>query len=183
MLPQFQSIGRDLFARGLVSSHGGNMSIRLGDRLIITKHGAMLGHLGEDDLVGIDLEESNSEASLASWDLPIHLAIYKKTQVSAVLHAHPPHAISLSLLEKEIVPEDVEGSFLLGKVPVVDPKGLKTEELASAVAVALAGHKVIMVSGHGSFAVGQGLEEALQRAFALEESSHVLVLLKAMKTR
>jgi len=45
ILSQFQTVGRDLFSQGLVSSHGGNLSIRLGDRLIITRRGSMLGNL------------------------------------------------------------------------------------------------------------------------------------------
>ncbi|HEX9976514.1 MAG TPA: hypothetical protein VGA82_04610 [Dehalococcoidales bacterium] len=40
MLEEFQRIGRDLFLSGLASSHGGNMSVRLGDRLIITRRGS-----------------------------------------------------------------------------------------------------------------------------------------------
>ena len=47
ILSQFQTVGRDLFTRGLVSSHSGNLSIRLGDRLIITRRGCRLGCLEE----------------------------------------------------------------------------------------------------------------------------------------
>ena len=39
MLEEFQRIGRDLFLSGLVSSHGGNMSVRMGDRVLITHRG------------------------------------------------------------------------------------------------------------------------------------------------
>ena len=41
---QFQTVGRDLFTRGLVSSNSGNLSMRLGDQVIITRRGAMLKH-------------------------------------------------------------------------------------------------------------------------------------------
>ncbi len=36
VLEQFQRVGRDLFVAGLISSHGGNMSVRQGDRILIT---------------------------------------------------------------------------------------------------------------------------------------------------
>ena len=49
MLDQFQQFGRDLFIMGLTTSHGGNMSVRMGDRIIITRTGAMLAHLTERD--------------------------------------------------------------------------------------------------------------------------------------
>ena len=39
----FREIGEDLYGADMVSSHGGNLSIRLGDRVIIKRRGAMLG--------------------------------------------------------------------------------------------------------------------------------------------
>ena len=42
---QCRDIGRDCFLSGLVSSHAGNMSVRVGDRLVITRRGSMLGRV------------------------------------------------------------------------------------------------------------------------------------------
>ena len=38
----FREIGEDLYAGNMISSHGGNLSIRLGDRVIIKRRGAQL---------------------------------------------------------------------------------------------------------------------------------------------
>ena len=51
ILSQFQTVGEHLFTKGLVSSHSGNLSIRLGDRIIITRRSSRLGCLQEHDLV------------------------------------------------------------------------------------------------------------------------------------
>ena len=51
MLEEFQRIGRDLFLSGLVSSHGGNMSVRMGDRVLITHRGSQLGQITAEDIV------------------------------------------------------------------------------------------------------------------------------------
>jgi L-fuculose-phosphate aldolase len=72
MLDQFQRFGHDLFIRGLVSSHGGNISVRMGDRIIITRTGAMLGHLIERDLIETGLEEDDSNIMLASNEIVVH---------------------------------------------------------------------------------------------------------------
>jgi len=32
---QFREIGEDLYTQGLISSHGGNLSIRLGDKVLV----------------------------------------------------------------------------------------------------------------------------------------------------
>ena len=48
---QFRQIGRDLYVGGMISSHGGNISVRLGDRVVIKRRGAMLGNLKPHDLI------------------------------------------------------------------------------------------------------------------------------------
>ena len=125
---QFQTIGRDLFARGLVSSHSGNLSIRLGDRIIITRRGSMLNCLQEHDLIETGIIRNNRSTPLASIDLAIHRAIYRETQALAIVHAHPPHATALSLIENEIVPS-AEGLSVVGTVPVVGWNIVKNREL------------------------------------------------------
>ena len=42
---QFHDIGRDIFDAGLTSSHGGNLSMRVGDRIIIKRRGAQFRRL------------------------------------------------------------------------------------------------------------------------------------------
>ena len=42
---EFRTIGRDIFVTGLTSSHGGNMSVRVGDKIIIKRRGAQFGRL------------------------------------------------------------------------------------------------------------------------------------------
>ena len=56
LLSQFQMIGYDLFIKGRVASHSGNMSIKIGEQMVITRRGSMLAHLSERDLVeaGVD---------------------------------------------------------------------------------------------------------------------------------
>ena len=91
MLKDFQLIGQDLFLAGLNSSHSGNLSIRQGDRLVITRRGSMLGRLTERDLIETGLEKNDSHITLASTEIRVHRAIYKNTAALAVVHAHPPH--------------------------------------------------------------------------------------------
>ena len=180
MLEEFQRIGRDLFLSGLVTSHGGNMSVRLGDRLIITRRGSQLGQLTNEDLVETGLYEDDSHIMLTSSEVPVHRAIYLSTAALAIIHAHPRTAIALSLLEDEIVPVDVEGSYLLHKVPVVSSEIASGMQLASVVSTSLKQYKIIMVRGHGCFAIGQLLEEAYQWVSCLDESSQVLYYIRTL---
>jgi L-fuculose-phosphate aldolase len=129
ILQQFQAIGHELTTRGLVSSHNGNLSIRLQDRLIITRRGCRLSSLEENDLIETGIFKNDRFTPLASTELPVHRAIYQATTASAIIHCHPPHAVALSLTETEIVPNCAEGLQMIGKVPVV---GWNTEVVPGA---------------------------------------------------
>jgi L-fuculose-phosphate aldolase len=184
ILSQFQTVGRDLFARGLISSHSGNMSIRLGDRIIITRRGSMLNGLHEHDLIETGIDKNSRSTPLASTDLVIHRTIYRETQALAIVHAHPPHAVALSLAdtEIEIKPRGDEGLSVTRKVPVVGwHMEVKHGGLTDIIAQALKEHRIIMMHGHGSFATGQLLEEAYNFTTRLEESCQVLCLLRSLQ--
>lgn len=181
ILSQFQSVGRDLFIRGLVSSHSGNLSIRLGERIIITRRGSQIGCLGENALIETGISKNDRATPLASVELSVHRAIYQQTPALAIVHAHPPHAIALSLTETEIVPND-EGLSVVGRVPVLGwHMAVSSGKLTGVVAQALGQHRIVMVHGHGSFAIGQLLEEAYSLTTALEESCQVICLLKSLR--
>jgi len=180
MLTQFQTVGQELSRRGLVSSHSGNLSVRLGDRLHITKRGCMLGSLGEQDVIETGLSRNDRTTPRASPELKVHRLIYSITPAMAVVHVHPPHCVALSLTEHEVVPSDGEGAFNLPRVPVVGWKSRVLLEMADEIAQALTLHRIVLVHGHGTYAVGQLLEEACQVTSALEESCQILCILKSM---
>jgi len=169
-LDGFRAAGRMLWEAGLVSSHGGNMSVRLADGgLLVTRTGSMLARLGDGDLVAVAAD--GSSRGEPSMDTALHRAAYDATAAGAVLHAHPRHAIALSLAMDVVEPADAEGRLRLGAVPVVEAEG---------VAQALRDAPVVMARGHGSYARGDDLWQALQWTSVLEESAQVLWLLRAM---
>ncbi len=181
MYEQFRDIGRDLFLAGLITSHGGNMSVRLGDRIVITRRGAMLGRLGPEDLVETGLEADDAMVTLASTELVVHRAIYRATSALAVVHTHPVHATALSLVADAVVPVDSEGSYLLHRVPVVSTaETVGSDDAARLLPQALRGHKIALLRGHGAFAVGELLEEAYMVSSTLEASAHILYLVRAL---
>lgn len=182
ILSQFQTVGHDLFTRGLVSSNSGNLSIRLGERMIITRRGSRLGCLQENDLIETGINKNDRATPLASIELAVHRAIYQQTPALAIVHAHPPHAVALSLIDTEIVPSGAEGFSALGKVPVLGwHMEVRPGGLADIIAQALKQHRIVMVHGHGSFAIGQLLEEAHNCTTTLEESCQVICLLRSLQ--
>jgi L-fuculose-phosphate aldolase len=177
-LTQFQKVGQALFQRGMVSSQSGNLSIRMGDRLIITRRGSNLGALQEKDLIETGINRNDRATPLASIELPVHRLIYQTTQARAIVHAHP----ALSMAEKEIYSDKLEIFCVLGKVPVVGwGMDIKPGALADVISGALQENHIVAVHGHGTFAVGPILDEAFNSTTLLEEGSEILYLMKSMR--
>lgn len=183
MFEDFTRIGADLFNRGLTSSHGGNMSIRMGDRIFITRTGAQLAHLTETDIIETGLHENDSGVMLASSELVVHRTIYQNTSALAIVHVHPPHAVALSLLEKDaILPIDNEASYLLKKIPIIQTElTVGSKEVAKLAADMLRKYKIIMLRGHGCFSIGPMLEEAYEWCSSLEEASKIIYITRMLQ--
>jgi L-fuculose-phosphate aldolase len=182
LLPQFQAVGCDLYSRGMVSVHGGNLSIRQQDKLIITRSGSRLGYLDKPDLIETGVAADDENTRLASSEIGVHRAIYLNTLSGAVVHSHPIHAVALSFINEEIIPQDEAGRLFIPRVPVV---GYGREPMpggfAEEIAEALKTNAAVMVHKHGCFARGMTLAEAYVITELLEISSHVLCLVKGLK--
>ena len=170
MWKDIAKFGKKLVENGLVESHFGNISVRVGSKMLITKSGFPLDELSRKSVVEVDIDKPSSLDSVASSEVIVHRTIYKHTPALAVIHAHPPFAVIESLLAEEdkIVPINIEGEYFLHEIPVV--RGVAgTPELAKSTQDALRDHKGAIVFGHGTFAAGKALEEAY---FITEQIEH-----------
>ena len=174
---QFRDIGRDIYVGGLTSSHGGNLSVRIGNRIVIKRRGAQLGRLKPEDLVVTRLNGRDSGITRASTELIVHRAIYLQTSALAIVHSHPRTAVALSLSRDEILPVDNEGSYLLHKVPVVHTElTAGSKEVAELLPRWLKEYDIVMLRGHGPFAIGHLLEEAYQLTSVLEMACRIMTI-------
>jgi L-fuculose-phosphate aldolase len=170
-LAEFQIVGAELRAAGLVSSHGGNLSVWTPDGTLITGEGAMLGRLRAEDLclIGRTTRPPDVDPAL---DAPIHRAAYALSEARALLHAHPPYAVALAFDCDELLPQDSEGRVLLGRVPVL----AHARDIVRQVGETLMERPAVLVRGHGCYVRGADLREALRHATQLEESARLLFL-------
>jgi len=102
---QLIRLGRQLYDRGWMDAHSGNLSVRLGpDRLLITADGVSKGRLSHADLVTIDRRghQLNPSEAPPSSEFPLHLALYDFfPKVGAVLHCHSITSTILSRMGHE----------------------------------------------------------------------------------
>jgi L-fuculose-phosphate aldolase len=76
---------------------------------------------------------------------------------------------------------DSEGAIILREVPVIRARNVvASPEVARQAAALLKDHRVVVVATHGSFAVGQSLEEALSVTTTLEMSAKIALMVRAL---
>ncbi len=181
VLERFQRVGADLYASGAISTHGGNLSMRFGDAVFITRRGSMLGHLQDGDVIETRIEACELDED-CSRELVVHRRIYEQTDARAIVHAHPTHTIFRSLVDDAIEPIDSEARYVFGTVPVLAPaETIASPEAAEMLGEALKEHAVAVLRSHGPFAKGATLEEAFYAVSALEISCHILDLRDATR--
>ncbi len=183
---QMVAIARLAAERGLSSSSDGNVSARLdAGRILITPSGVYKWALQPADLVVIDLNgralESEPGRSPTS-EFRLHLEVYRqRPDVRAVLHAHPPYAVALTIagipLPVDLIPEVL---VALGDVPTAPYATPGAEELALSIRPLIREHDAVLLSHHGSLTVGRTLEETLIAQERLEAAARVYWLAHAL---
>ena len=181
IMNEFVWVGQELVASGLVDSHGGNMSVRDGDKIYITRRGCRLGNLVESDIIECPLNGESAQDKEASRELVVHRAIYAGTDSKAIIHAHGAYSVALSITENKIMPQDAEGTFFLKSVSIVRAREtIGSGEVARLIVPLFSGGPTVMVRGHGSFSRGKNLEEALQFTSCLENTSRIIYFVKSL---
>jgi L-fuculose-phosphate aldolase len=151
-----------LSLRGLIRGSSGNISSRLDDHLIlITPTRLPKGYLRESDIVVIDVNGATVRGDHPpSMDTEFHLAAYQaRPDAQATIHAHPVITTAFSLVGKSIINGVLpEFDLLFPKgVPVVPYKPQATHELSEICGTYLTQHDVVILSHHGTLAVGHSL--------------------------
>jgi L-fuculose-phosphate aldolase len=168
--------GRRLGDRGLVVAAEGNLSIRLGDRLLVTPSGRRKDELAPEDLLLVSADPDAPDGDpdrptlQPTSDLRIHRAIYAaRPDVGAVAHAHLPGSLSLTLAGRIPDPTALpETALLLPRLPFVAQLTMGSPELARAVAASLSdgvepAAGAVLLERHGAIAVGDSLGQAIDR--------------------
>ena len=154
---------------GLVVGTSGNVSVRVGDTVLVTPSGVPYDRLAPDDITGVDLTGRQVLGTLTpTSELPMHLAVYGRTDARAVVHTHAVHATAVSVLVTELPCVHYMAAALGGPVRVAPYATYGTEELAENTLRALAGRTGCLLQNHGTLTYGTTLDQAYDRTAQLE---------------
>jgi L-fuculose-phosphate aldolase len=165
--------GQRLFERKLLDMCGGNISVRNGDKLLITaRYSATRRHWQnspDDILVGNIYDDSLLEDPRCSRESRAHLAVYRNfPDVTAVIHAHPFHILPFCVAGRPIEPV-LEQTQKFGLIKVVGEAPAHSQQLADNVANGLMGQEAaiqkqaaaVLLPHHGIIVAGKDLLAAM----------------------
>jgi L-fuculose-phosphate aldolase len=188
---EFVRIGQLLHSRGYVTATDGNLSARLdGETFLATPSGLSKGFMTTDQMVvigwdGKPLAKNRYGAARdlkPSSEILLHLEAYRqRPDIKAVVHAHPVHAITLSLagisIARCLIPEVIVN---LGMIPTTDYAMPASAEGAVVIRELIQRYDALILQRHGSVTVGKDIWEAylnLEKLENVAEISYKLLLL------
>ncbi|MFA5499975.1 MAG: class II aldolase/adducin family protein [Candidatus Omnitrophota bacterium] len=175
--------GKLIYAQDFVVGSGGNISVRVKDRIYIKASRVSLENSQETDYNEIDLRTGKAVClkGPCSIEVPMHTACYmaRPHDIGAVVHTHPVYGTIAAMSLKKLGFISYELMFTLAtEAPVMGYKEPGSRELADAVKKMIKKHNAILLKNHGALIVGRDLKEAYERAVALERACKIYVLSK-----
>ena len=165
---------RRLYEQKLTTTSGGNVSLRVGDKVFITPSQLDKGRIKSEEIGMITLDGENLTPHLkVSMESKMHLAIYnQRSDVKAIVHAHPVYATSYAIAGKEIKTNLAgEAWAVLGKTVFAPYALMGSQNLANNVGTAALNGNCILMENHGILTVGENLLQAFDRLEVLEAAA------------
>lgn len=165
---------REVAESGLVVGSAGNLSVRSGDRLLITPLGARLPAIDPADCVCVALDDGTVDAghdrpSKPSSETPLHRAVYAAApDAGAIVHTHSHFATALSTLVDELPAIHYVAAAFGGPVRVAPYATYGSQELADGVAAALRDRSAALMANHGAVVTAPTASAAVAQAQQLE---------------
>ncbi|MFQ5740578.1 MAG: class II aldolase/adducin family protein [Acidobacteriota bacterium] len=176
-------IGRRMYGKDLIAANEGNLSVRLGDRLLATPTGICKGYMQPEDLVETDLDGHQVSGSRkVSSEILMHCVVYRhRPDVAAVCHGHPlyatAHAVAGIPLTEALMPEVV---VTLGCVPLAPYGTPSTDELANSLVDLVPRYDALLLSNHGAITYASDLEKSFFKMEILEHCAKIAILTRIL---
>ncbi|MBI5582385.1 MAG: class II aldolase/adducin family protein [Deltaproteobacteria bacterium] len=174
----FRWAARRAFKLGLQAGTGGNISLRLGPDLFLTKPtGLGLSECRRSDLVLVNGEGRPLEGKVKpTKEVMTHLALYQvRPEVGGIVHYHSPYATAYAVKNQPLPLPTVHARRILKHIPLIPEFPEGSFDLARAVQEAARDASVtgLLLAGHGIMALGPTLRQAQYTAELLEESARI----------
>ncbi|HJE24226.1 MAG TPA: class II aldolase/adducin family protein [Methylorubrum populi] len=161
---------RRMLDLGLSQGTSGNVSVRAGNGFLVTPSGIPAEQLNPDDIVEMDFAGGYDHWLAPSSEWRFHRDILAaRSELGAVVHAHPPYATGFAICGREI--PAVHYMIAMAGGPTIRcapyaPYG--TQRLSDLALEALESRSACLLANHGMIATGPNLSKAMWLAVEVE---------------
>ncbi|MBN1374523.1 MAG: class II aldolase/adducin family protein [Dehalococcoidia bacterium] len=183
-------VGKLMLDRNLTDLAGGNISVRVDDRIVMSPSYAgthKFWQLEPEEVLVLDLKGHLMEGSgKISREFPTHIKLLNSfyPQGQAVIHAHARNVMVFCAVNLPIPPV-LEYTYKFGEIKLAEYArgGIHGEQLAENVCKALAGQEsiisrqaaAVLVPWHGLFAIGKDLLSTLDAVERIEVNARSIL--------
>lgn len=168
---------KEMDASGLNRGASGNLSVRCGDRMLITPSAVPYPQLTADMIAALPLD-----GEYGVWEGPLkpstewrfHLDLMRaRPDIGAVVHTHAPWCTVLAIARKPIpAVHYMMAAFGGTEIPVCDYACYGTAELSAHVVKTMEGRAGCLMANHGMLTVAGTLSRACWLAHEMEALAH-----------
>lgn len=180
-IEEFVKQARRVGDHGLTICSSGNLSWRIGDKVLLSGTGSWVPELTADRVAIVSLADGTSLNGVRpTMESTFHLGVLReRPDVNVVLHFQSPYATCLAC--RKDLPETLnftaEVPLHVGDtIPAIPFYRPGSQELAAAVVEAMATHNSILLKKHGQVTCGKDFNQALERAMFFEMAAHIAIV-------
>lgn len=181
-------IGALLFDRQLTDSGGGNISVRVEDKVCISPRYSGQKHLWQlspDDVMVVDLDANILEGKgELSRESRVHLSLHREFREhgNSVIHCHPRHLLVYAAMARPMPPA-LEATLKFGTIPVIEFAPAHSPVLAENITNAIRGQEsrirkhaaAAIAPWHGVFCMGKDLNATFDAVERLDTNAYILL--------
>ena len=177
-------MGRRIYARAFVAANDGNISARLSDdRILCSPTGVSKGFLKEEMLAICDMDGTQVSGPMKiSSEIRMHLEAYKlRTDIAAVVHAHPPTATGFAVagldLTECVLPEVI---VLLGGIPLAPYGTPGGPDIFEPMRDLVEKYDAVLMANHGAVTMGKSVQEAHFKMETVEHFARIALVARQL---
>lgn len=172
--------GKIIDSKGFSPGTSGNLSVRFGEKIIVTASGVSNGNLSYDDLVLIDFDGNRIDSSSTkkpSSEKMLHVEFYKKRpDINAIIHVHPTYLSSFAAARKSLEePVMAENVYYFGKIPLAEYALPSSMKLVNNTAKYFDEYNAVLMANHGFIVGDVNMNEAYLKLELAESYAQVVL--------
>ncbi|MEG1574459.1 MAG: class II aldolase/adducin family protein [Bacteroidales bacterium] len=177
---EFLAAAHKAGAEHLMLCSSGNMSCRLGDKVLMSGTGTWLPNIRKENIALLNMLTAESENGVKpSMEHVFHLGVLRmRPDMNVVLHFQSEYATTIACMKNKPTDYNVTAEIpchVGREIPVIPYFRPGSPELADAVITAMKEHDACLLSSHGQVVCGKDYNDAFEKAMFFEMACRIII--------